>query len=339
MLTFSKTAALALFPFAVWTNPRCGRSDVRLPSAHLLLRALLARVAAIAAGMVIACFGATLPLSAAEPGNMGPNPDLAVTVIPAEQLCFVDTLQVTGVLVPRNEILVRPEREGLQIAEVLVEPGVTVVSGQVLARLVPPEGSKNSAVVTVRAPAAGVVNSVAAVIGTTASPQAPPLFQIVKGGELELLAEAPSDALSRLAPRQTAIVDIIGVGALAGKVRVSSTAINPQTQLGQVRVFVGNDPSLRVGAFGRATIDVGRSCGAAIPLSAVLYGQDGTVVQVVRDNRVETRNVTVGLIEAGKVEISEGLSEGDLVVARAGAFLRDGDRVRPMKAPKPAASK
>jgi HlyD family secretion protein len=60
---------------------------------------------------------------------------------------------------------------------------------------------------------------------------------------------------------------------------------------------------------------------------------------VVRDNRVETRNVTVGLIEAGKAEISEGLSEGDVVVARAGAFLRDGDRVRPVKAPEPSTPK
>jgi HlyD family secretion protein len=339
MLTFNKTAARTHFPFAAWIKPRCRCKDIRLPSVRSLPRGVSARAAAIVAGMVIAYFGATLPLSAAGPGDLGPNPDLAVTVTPAKQLCFVDTLQVTGVLVPRNEILVRPEREGLRIAEVLVEPGARVVVGQTLARLAPPEGSKNSAVVSVHAPAAGVVSAVTAMIGTTASPSAPPLFRIVKRGEMELLAEAPGSALSRLAPNQTAIVDIIGVGALAGKVRLSSTAINPQTQLGQVRVFVGGDPSLRVGAFGRATIDVGRSCGTAIPLSAVLYGQDGTVVQVVRDNRVETRSVTVGLIQAGKAEISEGLSEGDAVVVRAGAFLKDGDRVRPMKAPEPAASK
>jgi HlyD family secretion protein len=339
MFTLRKTAALMYFSFAVWTKPRGRCRTVRLPSARSLSPDLLARAAAIVAAMVLVYFGSTLPSSAAEPGNLGPNPDLAVTVARAKQMCFVDKLQVTGVLVPRNEILVRPEREGLQVAEVLVEAGATVVSGQVLARLAPPEGSKNNTLVTVRAPAAGVVSTVTAVIGTTASAQAQPLFRIVKGGELELLAEAPASALSRLAPNQVALVEIIGVGGLAGKVRVSSTAINPRTQLGEVRVFVGGDRSLRVGAFGRATIDVGRSCGAAIPLSAVLYGQDGTVVQVVRDNRVETRSVTVGLIDSGKAEISEGLSDGDVVVARAGAFLKDGDRVRPMNAPEPTAAK
>ena len=45
-----------------------------------------------------------LPVSAAE--NEA-NPDLAVTVVTARQMCFIDKLQVTGVLVPRNEILVR----------------------------------------------------------------------------------------------------------------------------------------------------------------------------------------------------------------------------------------
>jgi HlyD family secretion protein len=337
MFTVSKTAALMHFPFAAWDKPR--RPAARSPSIHSLSPGLLARTAATVAAMGLLCFGSVPPSSAAETGNLGPNPDLAVTVVRAKQLCFVDKLQVTGILVPRNEILVRPEREGLQIAEVLVEPGATVVAGQVLARLAPPEGSKSNTLVTVRAPAAGVVSAVSAVIGTMASAQAPPLFRIVKGGELELLAEAPASALSRLAPDQVALVEIIGVGGLAGKVRVSSTAINPRTQLGEVRVFVGSDPSLRVGAFGRATIDVGRSCGAAIPLSAVLYGQDGTVVQVVRDNRVETRSVTVGLIDSGEAEISEGLSDGDVVVARAGAFLRDGDRVRPMSAPEPTAAK
>ena len=98
------------------------------------------------------------------------------------------------------------------------------------------------------------------------------------------------------ASNQTAKIAIVGAGELPGKVRIFSVAINPTTQLGQIRLFIGSDPKLRVGAFGRATIDVGRRCGPAIPLSAVLYGPGGAVVQVVRDNRIETRRVTVGLL-------------------------------------------
>jgi multidrug efflux pump subunit AcrA (membrane-fusion protein) len=304
------------------------REPVRL---QVLCSAVWAAAAAILIG-----FGSPSSVYAAE-GDA--NPDLAVTVVPARQLCFTDTLQVTGILVPRNEILVRPEREGLQISEIVVEPGATVVSGQTLARLVPPEGVKNNPAMTLRAPAAGIVSSVTAVIGTMASARAEPLFRIVKDGEMDLLAEAQGNALYRLAARQPAKLEIIGAGELAGRVRSSSTAINPQTQLGTVRISVDNNPRLRIGAFGRATIDIGRSCGTAVPLSAILYGQDGTVVQVVRDKRVETRSVTVGLIDAGKAEVTEGLADGDVVVERAGAFLKDGDRVRPVDAPSNSAAK
>ena len=66
-----------------------------------------------------------------------------------------------------------------------------------------------------------------------------------------------------------------------------------------------------------------------MPLTAVLYGSAGTVVQVVRRARIETKRVEVGLMSGGQIEIRDGLAEGDIVVARAGALLREGDPVRP----------
>jgi HlyD family secretion protein len=277
-----------------------------------------------------------LPLNVvdAEPGGGG-TLDRAVTVVPAKKICFTDTIQVTGVLVPRNEVLVRPEREGLQISQVLVEPGDTVGLRQVLARLTPPEGQPGTGT-AVQAPAAGVVTSRGAVIGAMASAQAEPLFRIAVQGEMELEVETPVASLARLAPNQSAKVEILGLGELPGKVRLASIAVNPTTQLGQVRLFIGKDSRLHVGAFGSANIEVGKRCSAAVPLSAVLYGQGGAVVQVARDNRIETRSVRVGLIAAGQAEIREGLTEGDLVVARAGAFVRDGDRIRAVTAADPS---
>jgi RND family efflux transporter MFP subunit len=163
------------------------------------------------------------------------------------------------------------------------------------------------------------------------------LFRIAAKGEMELVAEVPVKKLAGLAPDQPAKIEMIGIGEMPGRVRLISTAINPTTQLGQVRLFVGSDSRLRAGVFGRATIEVGRRCGAAVPLSAVLYSQGGAVVQVVRDGRIETRRVTVGLFAKGQAEIREGLTEGDMVVARAGAFVREGDRVRAVTATDPSA--
>jgi multidrug efflux pump subunit AcrA (membrane-fusion protein) len=61
------------------------------------------------------------------------------------------------------------------------------------------------------------------------------------------------------------------------------------------------------------------------------------VVQVIRRNRVETKRVEVGLMSGGNIEVRDGLNEGDVVVARAGALLREGDPVRPVMASAEAA--
>ena len=42
--------------------------------------------------------------------------------------------------------------------------------------------------------------------------------------------------------------------------------------------------------------------------------------------------MATGLMSAGQVEITSGLTEGDIVVARAGALLREGDPVRAVTA-------
>ena len=64
----------------------------------------------------------------------------AVTVTKAKTTCFADALSLTGVLLPRAEVLVRPDQEGMQITQVLADIGDTVKSGQTLVQLARPDG-------------------------------------------------------------------------------------------------------------------------------------------------------------------------------------------------------
>jgi len=273
---------------------------------------------------------ATAPTALAQSSGAAPV-GMAVTVTKASRTCFTDTLQVSGILVPREEVFVRPESEGLQVSQITVEDGERVTSGQILARLTRPEGQGPATTATVRAPAAGIVNHRFIRVGMTASARADPLFRIVVNGEVELQGDVPATRIGKLAVGQTARVELPGVGDVSGRVRQVAPEVDVNTQLGRARISLGNDDKLKVGSYARAIVEVSRSCGATIPLSAVLYGPEGAVVQVVRDDRVETRRVRVGLLAGGNAEIREGLNEGDLVVARAGAFLREGDRVRPIQ--------
>lgn len=278
------------------------------------------------------------PSGAAEKPGAGAYTGAAVTVIKAQRRCFADAIAVSGTVVPREEVLVRPDREGTQITQIMVDPGDTVTSGQSLARLLPLDTSQGGAV-SLPSPVAGIVLKSNAIIGTTASVRAPPMFHIIARGEFELLAELPASQLSKLVVGQSATVSTVGAADAVGRVRMVAATVDGGTQLGQVRVFIGSDQRLRVGAFGRALIVTAESCRLAVPLSAVLYSPDSAVVAVVRNERIETRQIAVGLMAEGDVEIREGLLEGDLVVAKAGAFFREGDRVRPFLDGKPVAAK
>jgi len=287
---------------------------------------------------VVATLAAAItPTLAAEPSTPGQYAGAAVTVEKAKQRCFNETIAFTGVLVPREEVLVRPDREGLQVASVTAEVGDNVSNGQVLAQLAAADGSGST---DVRAPSEGIILKASAVIGAMASTRADPLFQIVARGEFELLAQLSAKHLPSLTAGQSATINVIGVGEVGGKVRLIAATVDGMTQTGQVRIFIGKDARLRSGAFARGVISMGQKCGVAIPLSAVLYAADSAIVAVVVGNeRIETRQVTVGLMAEGEVEIRDGLAAGDLVVVRAGAFVREGDRVRPVLATSPAAKR
>ena len=255
---------------------------------------------------------------------------LAVSVAKAEQKCFTDRLQVSGVLLPKTEMKVWPDRSGLQISQVFVEPGDSVGAGQVLARLVEPMGALPQTV-AVRSPVAGIAVGVSAIVGSYASPSSSdPLFRIIVDGELRMRGEVLASVLPRLQIGQNAALQIMGFGPVEGHVAAIETSIEPLTQLGTVSIEFPSDPRLRPGAFARAEIDAGQKCAVTVPLSAVLYGGGGNVVQVVRGDHVETRRVDVGLLQGGLVQIQDGVDAGDVVIERAGSFLREGDRVRPI---------
>jgi len=348
----------------------------------------------------------------------------AVSVIKVADADFIETVAVSGSLVPREEILVAPEVEGFRVQDLKVDVGDRVQKGDVLAILVQEsldaqlaqsdaslaradaaiskaksaiaeaeahvaeadasfdraKPLKNSGYLSastydqresaakssqaqlvaardglmfaeaekgqveaqrrellwrranteVRAPADGLVSRRTARIGGMASGVADPLFRIVLRGEVELDAEVIETELAKMSAGQKAKINVAGVGDVAGTVRLVTPEVDKTTRLGRVRIFLGDDPRLRIGSFARGTVDTAQGRGLSVPSSAVVFDVEGAFVQVVRDGRVARINITTGLISSGRVEVREGLAAGDIVVAKAGTFLRDGDAVRPI---------
>jgi HlyD family secretion protein len=292
---------------------------------HLAARGLSRKLPAfLAAGLLTLFPHPTL----AEDDTDAPK-GAAVTVLKAAKSCFNDIVEVSGIVIAREETMVRPERQGLKVAEVLADAGDTVTAGQTLARLTLPEGGMQ----VVQAPVAGTIASSSAQIGAMASGRGEALFSIIARSEYDLVGLVPTTDLAKLQVSQTARIKIVGLATeITGRVRRVAPTVQPDSQLGQVFIGLTANQRLLINSSGRAGITTGQSCNVAVPLTAVLYGSAGTVVQVVKRSRIEARQVDVGLMDNGRVEISKGLAEGDIVVARAGALLREGDPVRPVTA-------
>lgn len=286
-----------------------------LPARSFLQTVALAGLALVSAQPVLA---------ADDDAPKGP----AVTVLKAAKSCFSDIVEATGSIVAREETSVRPERPGLKVTEVLAEAGETTTAGQVMARLALPEGGT----LQVTAPVTGVIATSTAQVGAPASAKGEALFTIVARSEYDLVGLVATSDMRKLAVNQPATVRIAGAGDLDGKVRRIGPTVEPNIQQGMVYIGISSQKRLLLNASGRALIKTGQSCNVAVPLTSVQYSSAGTVVQVIRRNRVETKRVETGLMSGGNIEVRDGLSEGDIVVARAGALLREGDPVRPAMA-------
>ena len=248
-----------------------------------------------------------------------------VVVTKSANACFSDLVRATGFVVPRREAVAGVEQEGWKVTDVLVREGETVAENQELARLTPPPGANASRnPIALRAPAAGLVTQVNTVVGAPASPQAGPMFRIAVNNEVDLDAEVPAVHMMKLSPGANVRISRDNGPDIIGRVRLVLPQIDRNTQLGHVRITLAGNPDIRIGMFAQASIDAKRSCGVAIPRTAI----DHLTVQVVKGNTVETRRVRVGLVSDTSTEILEGLDVGEIVVADAGSSLHDGDQIK-----------
>jgi HlyD family secretion protein len=185
----------------------------------------------------------------------------------------------------------------------------------------------------VKAPVAGKIVARNAKIGAIATAAGDPMFVITRDSALELRADVAEADILRLAPGQKAQLRAVGMaGLLEGTVRLVEPAIDPVTRLGRARITVDTASDLRTGMFVEADILAAEREALAVPVTAIGSLPEGSTVMRVKDGTVERVVVKTGIRDGGMVEIIEGLSAGDQIVMKAGAFVRAGDRINPVLA-------
>lgn len=189
----------------------------------------------------------------------------------------------------------------------------------------------------VKAPVAGQISARNAQVGAIASAAGQPMFTIIQDGALELRVDVSQTDLARLVVGQP--VSLLGAGeAITGTVALVEPTIDPQTRLGRVRISVPADDRVRSGMFMEARIVAASREVIAVPVSAIGAGPSGLNVMRFEGGVVTQTAVKTGIREGKWIEITEGLAAGDKIVTKAGAFVRNGDKINPIaEAPETAA--
>ena len=181
----------------------------------------------------------------------------------------------------------------------------------------------------VKAPVGGEITGRTAQVGAIAS-AAQPMFAMIRDNALELRAEG--DVL-RLAPGQPVTLYLADDSApRKGTVRLVEPAIDTATRMGRVRITIDDAKGVRPGMYAMGEVLVAERNTAAAPITALGISPEGQTALKVTGDVARRVLVTTGIRDAGWVEITNGLAPGDSIVAKAGAFVRDGDRITPVAA-------
>ncbi|OHV81351.1 efflux RND transporter periplasmic adaptor subunit [Ensifer sp. LCM 4579] len=188
----------------------------------------------------------------------------------------------------------------------------------------------------VKAPVSGVISAKNAKIGAIASGTGAPLFAIIRDGAIEMNADVTEADILKLAIGQAATVKLAGGSTTVdGKIRLIAPTVDPVTRLGTVHITLADATQARAGMYASAVITVAQKQAVVLPQTAVTAEDGKSIVRKVEDGVVHLVPVTTGIQDGQFVEIVSGLEAGEQAVAKAGAYVRDGDRINPVKPAQP----
>ncbi len=187
----------------------------------------------------------------------------------------------------------------------------------------------------VRAPVAGEIQRKFVNVGAYVEPPTA-VFTLVDNGRLELESQVPSVELAAIRPGQKVTFTVAAYPGrdFEGRVIDISPAVDPQSRSAKVRIQVSNPGgALKDGMFAQGEIRTGAERRAVLIPSSAVHREDTSArqsfVYVVENGKAVRRMVRLGRERNGQWEITEGLREGELLIAEHSVEVSDGARVRP----------
>jgi len=158
------------------------------------------------------------------------------------------------------------------------------------------------------------------------------VFRVVDLGALKVEVNLPEKDLARVNVGQLTRIrsEVLDGAEVSGSVQRISPVVDPAS--GTVKITIAVDPSqttLRPGMFVAADIVTATHEDAlVVSKRALVYEAGSPYAFVVEGDTASRRAVELGFTEEDRVEVLEGLAEGDRVVVVGQSILRDGAEVR-----------
>ena len=183
---------------------------------------------------------------------------------------------------------------------------------------------------TIRAPIDGWVSYRHVKTGNMIQANAP-VYELTKLDPLRAVLHVPERELAKLDVGQPATLrfDALPEQSFEGRVTLISPVVDPSTGTFRVTVEVRDrSRTIKPGMFGRVEVQYDRRAETLLlPKAALVEEDDAVTVFLVQDTLALQRAVTTGYNAGDRVEILDGLDEGDRVVQSGQTALRDSARV------------
>lgn len=189
-------------------------------------------------------------------------------------------------------------------------------------------GARNGAL-TLRAPTAGFVESVASAPGDLVAPGTA-VASIAGSGNLRARFGIDPAQASRVRPGMVLRVTPPSGIPFSAPVLSVDPVVDPTTKLASLFVNVPAGSGIGTNSALNGQLDLGSTGGAAltIPYAALLDDAGQPYVFVVTKGVAHRRDVETGAVSGGRIVIVKGVKPGDQVVTEGGTALEDGMQVR-----------
>ncbi len=190
---------------------------------------------------------------------------------------------------------------------------------------------------TIRAPFAGQVGLSEVDLGARVD-AATMLTRLDDLSSVEIEFSLPETLFAEIRPGMAVSAEAAAFPSrvFTGEVFAIDSRVDPVSRAFRVRATIPNPKGeLPAGMFMSLSLTISEEEALVTPEEAVVAQAGATYVFVVSDEKAERRKVTTGLRTEGVIAIREGLSDGEIVVIRGLAAVRDGGAVKIVGGPAP----